>query len=162
MTILRLMLRQVHMQLILNDLDARDLGARFDAGKRLLDAQAVEPLLALVSDPSAPNEARWRAVILLGWLGDAQAVEPLLALLTDASWDVRNSAVWSLGMIGAAAAFDPLARVLHTSKDEQVPYIAALMLIRLDAARARTLLTAALSHSDESVQRIARSALATF
>ncbi|HVU11554.1 MAG TPA: HEAT repeat domain-containing protein [Phototrophicaceae bacterium] len=147
---------------MLNDLHSPDLQMRLNASAHLLDARAVEPLLALVSDMSAPNEARWRAVILLGWLGDAQAVEPLLALLTDASWDVRNSAVWSLGMIGAAAAFDPLARVLHTSKDEQVPYIAALMLIRLDAARAHALLTGALGHSDESVQRIARSALATF
>ncbi len=146
---------------MLNDLTSSDLWARLDAGNRLLDSQAVEPLLALISDAAAPNEVRWRAVILLGWLADTRAVEPLLALLADPSWDVRNSVVWSLGMISAANAFDPLVRVFQTSKDEQVPYIAALMLIRIDAARARDLLTAALGHPEETVQRIARAALAT-
>ena len=146
---------------MLNDLHSPDLWTQLCAASTLIHERAVEALIDLASDPNAPNQARWRSTTLLGWLADVQAVAPLIALIADPSWEVRNSAVWSLGMIGAAEAFEPLCSVFQTSKDEQVPYIAALMLIRIDPVRARDVLSAALNHAEESVQRIAHSALAT-
>lgn len=127
---------------LLTALSAPDLWARLQAECALADAgRALIPdLIALVSDASAASETRWRAAMILGELKDAGAVDALITAAADPVWDVRHSAVWSLGMIGDARAFDLLLRVASTGTDEQVPYVAALALGQIDRSRALTVL----------------------
>ncbi|MDD1701963.1 MAG: HEAT repeat domain-containing protein, partial [Methanoregula sp.] len=71
---------------------------------------AVDPLLSVLSDPSA--RVRSAAAEALGKLHCDRAVSGLAALLSDTDEEVRCAAAAALGVIGDIQAFAPLARLL--------------------------------------------------
>jgi HEAT repeat protein len=97
------------------------LGEKAAAAAADLGEAAVDPLIALLSDPS--KHVRRRAVVCLGIIGDPpssrqagttagegpRAVEPIIALLQkEESWEVRDSASLALGLLGDKQAVDAL------------------------------------------------------
>ncbi|MDZ4768285.1 MAG: HEAT repeat domain-containing protein [Chloroflexota bacterium] len=142
-------------------LDDTELAERASAESALIAAGADAHAALIDASHSPTTETRWRAASALGDSGATEAIDRLIALLTDPTWDVRSSAAYSLGMLADARGFDALNRAaFHTAPDEQTPYVAALGLLRIDRARARPILDAALTHADEPIRRTAMSALA--
>jgi HEAT repeat protein len=121
---------------------------------------AEAPLIAILSIDD--DESRWRAATVLGDIKAIHAIDPLYSLLKHAVYDTRAAATYALGMIGEMHAFDTLAEVAFGDEpDEQLPYVAALGLLRLNRDRALNLLNHALRHPLEPVRRMAMTALAT-
>lgn len=150
------------MHSFLTSLSSSVLAERLAADCALIDAGAVEPLLALLNDASAPNEGRWRAAADLGDIGDTQALEPLIAAATDASWDVRASAIWALGRLNENRAFETLCAIVENPlPDEQNSYVAALGLLQIDLALATVVLRRAAASDNPRIRAWGRSALAT-
>ena len=148
----------------INSLNSPDLAKRLKADCDLiaLDNEAVEPLLALLSDSSKSLEARWRAAANLGDIGDPRAVESLIAAISDKEWEVRASAIWALGMIGDDHGFEPLRAIVENAiPDEQNSYVAARALLTIDRSRAVEVLHRAADHSNYRVRSWGRSALAS-
>lgn len=122
--------------------------------------EAEMPLIATLT--SENDESRWRAATILGDIKATHAIELLFPLLKHAVYDTRAAATYALGMIGEMRAFDTLADVAFGNEpDEQLPYVAALGLLRLNRDRALDLLNHALAHPLEPVRRMAMTALAT-
>ncbi|NDJ62843.1 MAG: HEAT repeat domain-containing protein [Chloroflexi bacterium] len=141
-----------------------DLAARIEAAAALTTAgsAAVPALIAVLQDPSADNDTRWRAAVILGDIGDRAGVPPLITAIHDPSWEIQHSAVWALGRIQTPESFAALRAVVeHLHTEEQVPYVAALALIAVDRGRAEPVLISARQHADDAVRRIAYAALAT-
>lgn len=63
-----------------------------------LEATAVEPLIAMLSDDD--GEVRERVANMLGLIGDTRAVEPLVTVLSDHDGAVRRRGALALDMIG--------------------------------------------------------------
>lgn len=148
---------------VVTSLNSPDLLERIKADCALIAAgqDAVEPLLAVVSDPNNPQEARWRAAANLGDIGDPRAVEALTTAIADELWEVRASAIWALGMLGDARAFEPLRGIVENPiPDEQNSYVAARALLTIDRSRAVEMLQNAAKHSNHRVRSWGRSALA--
>jgi HEAT repeat protein len=149
---------------VVTSLNSPDLLERIKADCALIAAgqDAVEPLLAVVSDPNNPQEARWRAAANLGDMGDSRAVEALIAAIADEVWEVRASAIWGLGMIGDGGAFEPLQSIVENPiPDEQNSYVAARALLTIDRSRAVEVLQSAAADSNHRVRSWGRSALAS-
>jgi len=89
---------------------------------------ALEPLIAGLPNSSA--EARWRAIVALGWIGDPKAIEALLTGLGDSVWEVRQNAAWALGQIADTRTAEALLKAMH-DQDEQVTVLAAYALARM-------------------------------
>lgn len=146
----------------IHDLHDPDTAVRLTAEASLIGAgaDAVERLAAVIRDPDMPVEARWRACCALGDIGAAAAVGPLIDTLNDPAWEVRHSVVYALAHLRDPRGFDPLLDVLMRGfKDEQIPYVAAIGLTQIDAARGDEALRQAADHPDDVVSSIARSAL---
>lgn len=144
-------------------LNSTDLLERIKADCALIamGQDAIEPLLALVSDPNNPQEARWRAAANLGDIGDPRVVDALISALADDVWDVRASVIWALGMLGDARAFEPLRAIVENPiPDEQNSYVAARALLNVDRSRAIDVLQRAAENSNHRVRSWGRSALA--
>jgi HEAT repeat protein len=137
-------------------------GARLFAADALIaqGSASVESLVGTLQDANAAAELRWRAAVMLGWIGDSSAIDALLHATHDGAWEVRHSAVWSLGMIGDARGFDALRQIATTgTPDEQINYIAALGMFMIDRESAQSALSAALDSSDTVARAWAHSAL---
>jgi HEAT repeat protein len=65
------------------------------------DAEAVEPLLALLRDHARPWPVRAAAASALGAIGDASTVGALEAALREDEWSVQVSAASALAALGA-------------------------------------------------------------
>ena len=142
-------------------LNSDDLVARLAADCALIDAGAVEPLLALLNDTANPNEARWRAAADLGDIGDEAALDALITAAGDPSWDVRASAIWALGRLRGEKAFATLHTIVENpTPDEQNSYVAAMGLLHLDPPRAVEILRRAAASSNPRIRSWGRSALA--
>ena len=76
------------------------------------DRAAVEPLVILFQNASAPPGARLAAAEALLKLQSAPAVVTLLGALRRDSWQVRSNAAAVLGQIQATWAIEPLAQAL--------------------------------------------------
>ncbi len=83
-------------------------GALADLG----DRTAVEPLVILFQNASAPPAARLAAAEALLKLQSAPAVVTLLGALRRDTWQVRSNAAAVLGQIQATWAVEPLAQAL--------------------------------------------------
>lgn len=123
----------------------------------------VHELISLLEDTSNDTEARWRAAVVLGEIGHSEALSALLNAAVDSDWDVRHSAVWSLGfMPNDERAFAALQAVATQPKlDEQINYVAAMRLLDYNE-RGHSILQACASDpgADPNVATWARSALA--
>ena len=75
----------------------RSLGI-IEALGEIRDAQAVEPLIQTLRDPSA--EVRWEAALALGEIGDERAIAPLLPGLRDPDRYVRYGTALALPKLG--------------------------------------------------------------
>lgn len=80
---------------------------------KLDDRTAVEPLVMLFQNSSAPPRARLAAAEALLDLKSAPAVVTLLGALRRDSWQVRRNAAAVLGQIQATWAVEPLTAALH-------------------------------------------------
>jgi HEAT repeat protein len=149
------------MQPYVTSLNSADLAERLAADCALIDAGAVEPLLAVLNDPANANEARWRAAANLGDIGDETALESLITAVTDPSWDVRASAIWALGRLRESRAFDTLCSIVENpTPDEQNSYVAAMGLLQIDQARAVEVLRRAAASANPRIRSWGRSGLA--
>ncbi|HWZ85535.1 MAG TPA: peptidylprolyl isomerase [Thermoanaerobaculia bacterium] len=74
---------------------------------RIGDAQAIEPLRALLGDSSAA--VREEAALASGILGDERLAAPLVPLLEDADPAVAARAAWALGVLGSGNGEQALA-----------------------------------------------------
>lgn len=156
--------RELALRMQLASLNSSDLGTRMAAESALKagEAGAVAALIGLLEDAAQPEEVRWRAAIILGDIGAYEAVSPLLAAAGDACWEIRHSAIYALGHLRAAVAFDVLCQqVMRAAGDEQIPYVAGLGLMQIDPERARALLEAAAHDPEPAVCAVARSVLAS-
>ena len=86
-------------------------------------SEAVEPLLAMLTDVSKSGFMRGCAAKALGHIGDARAVQPLIDLITDSDRIIRCAAAEGLGLLGDLRAFAALVRAEHDG-DEWVESIA--------------------------------------
>lgn len=157
--------RTLSLNEMIDALGSPDLQKRLRAEYALLCAEqeGVEPLIDVLAERSRPDEARWRAAVVLGYSGAAAAVPALIDALDDTSGDVRHSAVWALARLRDAAAFDRLAAIaLSGVKDEQIPLVAAIGLVLIDHERGRDVLDAASRSENDIISSIAASALAGF
>jgi hypothetical protein len=80
---------------------------------KLNDRTAVEPLVILFQNSSAPPRARLAAAEALLELKSAPAVVTLLGALRRDSWQVRRNAAAVLGQIQATWAIEPLTAALN-------------------------------------------------
>lgn len=152
-----------NLQMQLASLISIDLGTRMAAESALKDGdhETMTALIGVLADGAQPEEARWRAAIILGDLEAVDAVPALLAALGDESWEIRHSAVYALGHLCAPAGFDALYReVMNAFKAEQIPYVAGLGLMQVDVERGRTALEAAAQHENAAICSVARSVFA--
>ena len=169
----------------------KDAGVRVSAASalgRLADAQAFEPLLALLGEPDAG--LCQAAIGALGQIGDARALQPLVAMLRypdgtprgnaerafhrqvldaagrrtvaaleEQDWHVRREAIWSLRKIGDARAVAPLIAAIG-DETPRVRLAAVETLGGMGDARAVEPLIAALEDGDHEVRAAAANALA--
>lgn len=141
------------------DLHSADHWRRMWTEATLTDPVEVDALCVCLRD-GLEAETRWRAAAVLGHLEDSRAVEALRAALHDPEWEVRVNVLQALARISDPLAFgDILARVTHPDEDEQVRYVAALALLRLDRERALLAFESALPTADEAARRTIWSAL---
>lgn len=80
------------------------------------DHRAVDPLLAVLADPSADPRLRGFAAEALIGPGERRAVPPLIAALADPSAEVRYWAAFALGQLADPAALDALERLAQTDE----------------------------------------------
>lgn len=129
---------------------------------KLGDREAVEPLIAVLSNDEDVLVRIW-AAIALGQLGDTRAVEPLINSLTDnepaGMWGrVCEYAVESLGQLGDRRAVEPLL-VFLSDGWQHLRLSAAIALGRIGDARATESLIAALKDEFAEVRIAATNAL---
>jgi HEAT repeat protein len=79
--------------------------------------QAVEPLLAMLSDSDLPITMRILIIHTLGQIGTATAVETLASMLKDKRAEVHNAAAQALGTIGSPEAIEPLIAAIKQWKE---------------------------------------------
>jgi HEAT repeat protein len=148
----------------LADLGSPSLERRMRADAALAGAHApgaAPALLALLTDPAAPEEARWRAAFALGALGDWSATAALATGLQDGDWSVRHACACALGELGDPAAMAALWAVVSAPvPDEQTNYVAAIGLLRIEPSRGAALLRAAAASDRRAARNTALSALA--
>lgn len=152
-----------HLAATIAALAHTDLRARMDAEHACIAAGSlwVVPLCEIAHDVTQPDEARWRAATILGDLGDSRVGPTLIALCADESHDPRQGAIWALGWLRHAEAFDSLLRVVNNVReDEQVRFVAACSLLSVDTSRAYPLLLELSRNAPDGVRRAARAALA--
>lgn len=151
----------ISIQSCVTSLNSPDVAERLAADCALIEAGAVEALLALLNDPASANEARWRAAADLGDIGDVAALDALTAAVTDPSWDVRASAIWALGRLRDPRAFEALCAVVENpTPDEQNSYVAAMGLLQIDRERAVEALRHASASANPRIRSWGHSALA--
>jgi HEAT repeat protein len=119
--------------------------------------EGVEPLLALLSEPTAYGTVadgvpvfHAAAAESLGLIKDPRAVDPLLACLKECKDDkVRAEAARALGRIGDKRAFDALHAVLRDGTQPSFPRLGAAVGIEaLDDPRAIETMIAVLDDKD--------------
>jgi HEAT repeat protein len=150
------------MQTWITQLGDADVWQRMTAESALRAANddAHAALCALVSDANGAFEARWRAALLLGERGDVRAVPTLMAIRRDPSIEIRQGAIWAMGLIRDAGVFDALQDIFtDPQEEEQLRFVTASAMAQIDAARALPYLHAALDGQDAQ-RRAARAVLA--
>jgi HEAT repeat protein len=150
------------MQALITQLGDTDLWQRMTAESALRAANedAHAALCALVSDADGVFEARWRAALLLGERGDVRSVPTLMATRRDPSIEIRQGAIWALGLIRDVSVFEALQAIFTDPQDEeQLRFVTASAMTQIDAARALPYLHAALGGRDAQ-RRAARAVLA--
>jgi putative membrane-bound dehydrogenase-like protein len=120
---------------------------RMTAQRRLVDRgrDAVEPLIRLLSDETAPLHARWHAIWALDGLRAGQ--ESILAALDARDPTVRRQAARQAGDRRVRAAVEPLLRMLR-DPDAALRFQAATSLGRIGDRAAIGPLRAALAERD--------------
>jgi HEAT repeat protein len=86
--------------------EVRDVAA--DALHHLGDARAGTSLLKSFVQAGERHERRATLALALGSVGNRSAIPLLIEALHDSNGEVRAAAAWSLGMLGAREANDPL------------------------------------------------------
>lgn len=71
--------------------------------KELAHPNALEPLLSIISDVTESRHARAFALNGLGKIGDLSAADPIISYLRNHNNPYRDSASWSLQMLGKVA-----------------------------------------------------------
>jgi HEAT repeat protein len=153
----------------LEDLRTGSTAARLSAQSALTDAgaPAVDGLLSLLRDTTAPDEARWRAALALGALAallpdDPRPADGLIETFrSDPVMEVRDCITWTLGEAGLPRLFEPLREAYNDHEDKDlIAYNAALAMARIDRPRALALFQAGTQSPHERVYRVALSTLA--
>jgi uncharacterized protein with HEPN domain len=153
-----------------NALRSDSMAARLSAQHALADAgtPAIDKLLALLRDLSAPDEARWRAAMALGALAahlpdDPRPADALVETFRrDPVIEVRDLITWTLGEARLPRLFEPLQEAYNALEDtDLIAYNSALAMARIDRPRALALFQADVNSPHEQVYRVALSALAT-
>lgn len=124
-----------------------------------LQAQAIEPLLEVVQDPTQGRLARQRAAQALVEIGDPRIFQPFVALLADSDGRLRELAVKGLAASVADAAVEPLGNALE-DPSPAVRQAAATALARIGTPEALRKLVEALHHPEARVRSSAADALA--
>jgi HEAT repeat protein len=121
-------------------------------------SSALSSLLNILK--GSDTEARWRAVVVLGWIADTESIPYLITMLADPEWGVRHSALWALGMIHDASVIEPLLNTLHNPEsEEQIRYVTAMGLVNQQNPQINNLLRADTQAGDEKISRPANAAL---
>lgn len=131
--------------------------AAFDA----LTQQGAAALPSLFDTVQGSNvEARWRAIVALGWIGDPQSIPTLVDMVADPEWGVRHSALWALGMIRDTKVIEPLLKSLYAPEsEEQIRYVTAMGLLNQQTPEITNLLQTDTQAEDEKISRPANATL---
>lgn len=123
-------------------------------------AQALEPLLKALADPSP--EVRAAACFALGQLGDPHAIPALTDALKDERFAVRQEAAVALGTLGDVRAVEPLITLLEQNDSRQslAPDVYLRALAKTRDPRAIEALVDFLVDSDANLRRLAAEGLA--
>lgn len=126
-----------------------------------LDEQ-LEQILHTLQHAPQPTE-RYNAALWVGFQGDARAAAVLSALMQQHDdWGTRQNAAWAAGEAQLVDCVPALqAVVTQAGEDEQVRYVAALALVRLNHAPAQDYLQAHINSSDAAVRRVVAAAIHT-
>jgi len=94
------------------------------------EKEVINPLIhVLHNDDSA--KVRANAAMSLGQLGYEEAIAPLIKALTDEDYSVRGMSIYSLGLMKAKAALNPLIDILKNDPDREARIAAAESLAQL-------------------------------
>ncbi|NHJ33289.1 MAG: hypothetical protein FK732_10520 [Asgard group archaeon] len=99
------------------------------------EANVIDPLIdVLMKDDS--SKVRANAAMSLGQLNDVKAVQPLISALSDKDAFVRGMIIYSLGLLKAIEALDPLIMILQTDPDKEARMAAADSLAQIGNEKA--------------------------
>jgi HEAT repeat protein len=124
--------RQAKIERLLQDLDEPSQHAYAIYCLREYGSEAVEPLIALLTDDDP--DARFGAAHTLGLIGDTRAIPALVQALSDPEPAVRWWAAEALGKMRAVEAKPALAKLVK-DKHRGVREHAAVVLKNLDTAQ---------------------------
>ena len=113
------------------------------------EGDVIEPLAkALLNDLS--SKVRANAAMSLGQVGDAEAITYLIYALEDKDANVRGMATYSLGLLKAEEAINPLIALMYTDIDKEVRIAATDSLAEIGNAQAVKPLVKTLIWDDNS------------
>lgn len=83
--------------------------------------------------------ARYNAAVQIGYSGDASAASTLIDMMHHTQdWGIRQNAAWAAGQLRVKACLPALHHLLLHDDDEQVRYVAALAIVRIDPVQSGT------------------------
>jgi HEAT repeat protein len=85
------------------------------------DVRAVEPIIAILTNPATDRSRRRAAAEALGKLKDKRAVEPLITALDEPDWWVYSTVSTALAHLNDRRAVEPLRRLLMQTSEDKLP-----------------------------------------
>lgn len=126
-----------------------------DSGDFPVVAQAVEPLIAFMTNESEKAFCRGFAARALGKIRDQRAVEPLLAALKSDDLDLCKAAVYALGKFGDTRFIEPLVAAVVNKPYERLFYAVGDSLTELGIPAVAPLVTILRSHESRVARQLA-------
>jgi len=94
------------------------------------ESEVIDPLVKVLLNDESPK-VRANAAMSLGQLGHQEAIDSLIKSLKDEDHSVRGMSVYSLGLMKATSALNPLIEILKTDPDREARIAAADSLAQL-------------------------------
>jgi len=123
------------------------------------EGEVLNPLIEVLKNDISPK-VRANAAMSLGQLNNENAIQSLIAALSDKDAFVRGMIVYSLGLLKAKEAINPLIMILETDPDKEARMAAADSLAQIGDEKAiKHLVKAYVNDMEDSVKSESRDSL---
>jgi len=123
------------------------------------EGEVLNPLIEVLKNDISPK-VRANAAMSLGQLNNENAIQSLIAALSDKDAFVRGMIVYSLGLLKAKEALNPLIMILETDPDKEARMAAADSLAQIGDEKAiKHLVKAYVNDMEDSVKSESRDSL---